>query len=107
MNSSGKPSSRTVVATATNSKRQEPRDTTEANKMLAKCEQRFQNDPTYKQTDFELDRIRYDVLKFTPPTKKNASLRESHHPVNNGSSQFSSFSTQKFDFIGNQSQYSR
>lgn len=107
MFSSGKLSTRTIVATITNSKPQKPEDTIEANKMLAKCEERFQNDPTYKKVDFEKDQIRYGVLKFTPPIKKDPSPRESLLPMNNGSSQYSPFLSQRFDFLSNESQYSR
>lgn len=107
-NSSGKPSTQTVVATIKNSKQQEPKDTTEANKMLAKCEERFQNDPSYKQIDFERDQVRYGVLKFTPPTKKDRTPKESPFPINNNvSSRYSPFLLQKFDLFGNRSQYSR
>lgn len=109
MNSSfGKPSTGTVVATIKNFKTQNPKDTTDANKILAKCEERFQNDPTYRQNDFEKDKIRYGVLKFTPPTKKDPKPKESLFPINNVSSRNPLYRPQNFDLFGNnRSQYSR
>lgn len=92
----GMPSRRTLLAHV---KKTKTKDTSEADAMLEQCKQRLKSDKDYKSTDYEMDYVRYGVLKLTPKKKieKSASPFELHGTSYSDAAQYSKqFNPQMF-----------